>query len=278
MMMKNKLFLIVLLAAFSFGCEEIPPVVGMDVTPIDPTEEQVKNVLIEEYTGVQCVNCPAGAALIDGMKQQYGSRLVPIAVHAGGFAFPISGASTQVFFNTSTNAYMNFVGTPLAYPAANVDRKLFDSQLDIIQGASDWAASVAERLEEELLVEVFITSEYDDSNRTADVTVDLNPLASVDHEDLILTVVLLEDGIVDAQITPDGIDLEYVHKHVLRDFFTSTNGNSIAPLQVGNVVSNEFSLVLNEDFVAENCEVVAFVSRGGADKEVFQVNAVHLIE
>ena len=96
MMMKNKLYIIVLLAAFSFGCEEIPPVVGMDATPIDPTEEQVKNVLIEEYTGVQCVNCPAGAALIDGMKQQYGSRLVPIAVHAGGFAFPISGASTSI--------------------------------------------------------------------------------------------------------------------------------------------------------------------------------------
>jgi hypothetical protein len=37
-------------------------------------------------------------------------------------------------------------------------------------------------------------------------------------------------------------------------------------------------LTVSSDFVAEHCQVVAFLSRGGADKQVFQVNAAYLVE
>ena len=275
--MKNKFFIyLVLLVGFS-ACQEIPPLVGISDDTIDPTEDQQKKVLVEEYTGVQCVNCPEGAAIIKGLKQQYSSRLIPIAVHAGDFAFPIS-ESNQILFTGQTNAFMNFVGAPLFYPAAAVNRIQFDGQTGIIIGKDDWPAKVAEQLNEELMVEVYLTATYDVSDRSASVTVDLNPLASLNYDDLILTVVLLEDDINEAQVTPSGVDVDYVQEHVLRDFFTPTSGESIDPLVVGASISRDYSLTVSNDFVAEHCQIVAFLSRGGADKEVFQVNAEYLVE
>lgn len=275
--MKNKLFILFAVVLCFSACQEIPPVIGDVDDETIITEDQEKNVLIEEYTGVQCVNCPEGAAVVSGLKAQYGKRVIPIAVHAGIFADPFS-QSIQVLQTSQTNAFMSFVGSPLFYPAAAVDRKLFDGQTNIITGKDNWPASVAQQLDEELMVEIYITVDYDASSRAADVSVDLVPLGSLNYDDLILSVVLLEDGITEPQVTPDGVDADYVQEHVLRDFFTPTSGESIDPLNLGGNVSKDYSLTVSDDFVADNCQIVAFLSRGGADKSVFQVNAKYLVD
>src|ERR1700719_2334024 len=48
----------------------------------------VKQVLIEDYTGHTCGNCPYAAYKLDTMITQNGKLIVPIAVHAGQFAYP----------------------------------------------------------------------------------------------------------------------------------------------------------------------------------------------
>ena len=188
------------------------------------------------------------------------------------------GEALRLLFTGQTNAFMNFVGAPNFYPAAAVDRIQFDGQADIILGKDDWPAKVAGQLNEELMVEVDLAITYDASDRSASVTIDLNPIASLNYDDLILTVVLLEDDINEAQVTPSGVDVDYIQEHVLRDFFTPISGESIDPLVVGATVSRDYSLTVSSDFVAEHCQVVAFLSRGGADKQVFQVNAEYLVE
>ena len=271
-------FLILFAISFSFlSCEEIAPVITMNMDPIDPVEDQQKNVLVEEYTGVRCVQCPGGAAIIKALKQQYGKRLVPVAIHAGDFANPFP-QSNYVFISNDNNAFMGFVGSPLFYPAASIDRFLFDGQNGLIQGSGDWAGSIAQRLDEELKVEVSLSNSYDSASNTAEVSVSLNALSSLDYQDLILNVLLVENDIVDPQLTEDGMNLEYVHEHVLRGFFTPTTGDPVDALTIGSSLTRDYSLVLADDMNPDNIEIVAFLSRSGAEKEVFQANYKALVE
>ena len=71
---------------------------------------------------------------------------------------------------------------------------------------------------------------------------------------------------------------DYEHNHVLRDFFTPISGVSVEQLSLGDIVTKEFSLEIPSHIDAENCRVIGFLSRNGADKEVFQVNEANLVE
>ena len=53
--------------------------------------ENKKVVLLEDYTGVRCVNCPAAAEIANGLLAQYEHQLVVLGIHAGFLSMPIGG-------------------------------------------------------------------------------------------------------------------------------------------------------------------------------------------
>lgn len=69
-------------AAFSAG---IVPV--LDAQSVS-TQVQKKAVLLEEYTGVGCGNCPDGAAVASTIKEAAGNRFYVVAIHEGPYAEP----------------------------------------------------------------------------------------------------------------------------------------------------------------------------------------------
>ena len=48
--------------------------------------EKCKKILLEDYTGHKCGNCPRAAEKAEELKAIYDDQLVSIAVHAGFFA------------------------------------------------------------------------------------------------------------------------------------------------------------------------------------------------
>ena len=55
------------------------------------TATQVKRVLLEDYTGHTCQNCPAAAAIAHNQEAVYNGKLIVLAVHAGYYALPGTG-------------------------------------------------------------------------------------------------------------------------------------------------------------------------------------------
>src|SRR4051812_17310300 len=47
-----------------------------------------RKVLLEDYTGHQCVNCPRAAEAAETLAIQYGNKLVVLANHVSDFANP----------------------------------------------------------------------------------------------------------------------------------------------------------------------------------------------
>jgi thiol-disulfide isomerase/thioredoxin len=73
----------VLIAASMFSCDKIePPYRQGGVVTAE------RKVLLEDYTGSRCVNCPSAARIAHDLKQVYGENLIVLGIHTGFFAFP----------------------------------------------------------------------------------------------------------------------------------------------------------------------------------------------
>ncbi|MCB0598642.1 MAG: Omp28-related outer membrane protein [Lewinellaceae bacterium] len=284
-MKKLSIFFFLLAGLLWLGCEEIPPEINPSMgnnNPDEPTpvEDQQRQVLIEEFTGVRCVNCPAGSAAIEGLLGIYGQRLVAISIHAGSFSPPYSDSQYDFRIDEGINL-LSYLGSPLGYPTAVVNRKKFDGEFDLHLGRQQWAGFIAQELLEEPKVKIDVQNAYSDEDRKLEVTATLYVQEAIAEEDVRISVAITESDIEDLQLTPDSgtPDPNYKHKHVLRDMLTTYDGDPIGgPLAAGAVIEKTYAITLPNGWIAGNCQVIVFVNVGGENKDVLQVHQAGVTE
>lgn len=259
------------------GCEEVPPVLNPGGGgPI--TSGQQRQVLIEEFTGERCVNCPAGSQAIEALLDIYGDRVVAVSIHAGFFAQPYPESDANLAGEVGANV-LSLLGEPLGYPTAVVNRRHFDGEENRQIGQSTWPGYIAQELEETPTIRIALSSTYNDATGSVDIEADLTMLTDIDFEDVRLTLYITENNVSDPQQTPDGVDYEYKHKHVLRAAVTAVDGNVLnESLSANAQISRSFSYTLDPSWQAEECSIVAFVHRGGAELDVIQAHEIPVIE
>jgi hypothetical protein len=278
--MKHLLYLLLASTMLFTACEEITPP-GLDLENElgsggnNNNSDTVRRVMIEEFTGVKCVNCPGGSAEIENLLAQHGDKLVAVSIHTGFFSqvYPQSTQNLTVAEGTAINATY---GPVTGYPAAIVNRKAFNGQSARPLILSDWGPRIADELAESAKVRVDFDHTWNAGTRNLDVTVDVEEITNA-GSNLVLTVYVTEDSIVSAQLTPAGINDNYVHKHVLRVVLPNTQGEPLASLPS----TKSFSTTLPALWRAEKCHIIAFVSRNDPannNYEVLQVKQEHLVE
>lgn len=260
------------------GCSEIPPEVNPIVdNPGSPgsggaVADQQRQVLIEEFTGVRCVNCPAGAAAIQALRDQHGERVVVLSIHAGFFSRPYD-ESRYDFQTTAGDRLLDLLGAPIGYPSAVIDRKLFDGENDLQLGQGLWPGFVNQQLSEKPAVRIDLAPAYEEGSRRLSVDVTIYVDREIREDDIRLSLALTENGISDVQLAPSGKVVDYRHQHVLRAMITNTDGNPLREAFTPEaVISKRFELTLEDGWQAKNCHVVGFVHLGGGVKEVLQAH------
>jgi len=139
-----KILGLILIALFA-SCSEVPPIIdhsepvllATDTTYISAEVPRgtLKNVLIEDISGVQCNNCPKVADIAHQIKEDEGEgRVVVMTLHSkkfGIFTNPFS--DSQDTFNTdeATQIVDNFVGNINGLPAGSIDRKVFEGNTQV---------------------------------------------------------------------------------------------------------------------------------------------------
>ncbi|MFM9946919.1 MAG: Omp28 family outer membrane lipoprotein [Saprospiraceae bacterium] len=275
--MTKKLTLLACAAFLMFSCEEIAPRLnpGSGGNP-NPTDQQ-RHVLVEEFTGVRCVNCPAGSDAIQTLKGIYGERLIAVSIHTGFFAPPYP-ESTQDFRIPEGASLLSYLGEPLGYPTAVVNRKLFSGETDLQLGQSQWPGFVAEEVAIAPEVQVGITKTYNPNTRALEAKINLDVLENIDENDVRLSVMITEDGITDTQLTPAGKTNNYVHRHVLRGMMSPYDGEPVAgPLEAGDELTRTFNFTLPQGWDDNHCYIVAFLHHSGAGKAVIQAQEVKVV-
>ena len=230
------------------------------VDPIVPGGDRV--VLLEEFTGKGCTNCPKGSREIDNLLAVYDSNLVVVSIHAGFFAnpqfFPLGEHDLRT---TEGEEIFSLLAPNIGYPSGVVDRVKVDGLYQI--SASQWAAIIAEEIQKDPAIEFSVDRVFNDELHNVKLSIVGRAKEDVNNE-LRVSIMITEDGIIDAQDDREagGIVDEYEHKHVLRGMATAYNGDVFSNgLKLAESFNLEYEFNIGDDWVADNCEVIVFISR-----------------
>jgi hypothetical protein len=280
-MLRNLLFLTSFFLLL-FSCKEISPVVTGSMGPAEPpinVDDQKRQVLIEEFTGVRCVNCPAGSAIIEDLLNSNAPNLIAVSIHAGEFSPPYP-QSVFDFRTSEGTQILNYVGLPFGYPTAVINRRIFPNEFDRQLNSGQWPGFIAQERAEEPKVKIAIQPDFDENSGNVEVKTTLFIQETI-SEEAYLSLMITESGIVDLQLTPSSTTPkpDYSHKHVLRGMLTPYDGARITePLLTGKEIELTFSGTISPEWKPEKCKIIAFVHLGGASLEVLQAHEVELLE
>ncbi len=261
------------------SCEEVGPTIEFEAPLVDTSfistvipPKQSKVVVIEDFSGVQCVNCPIGNETVSAILEALPGQAIGLTVHGGDLAVPYPN-STEDFVSDETQELNTFMGI-VGWPAATFDRVPFDGQefLFVLGQFSNWQAFAESRLTEQPIVNIDLKNTWDEESRT--VTTEVTSVYTEgDPDPHKLSVFLVESHIIDPQLAPEGKIDDYEHNHVVRDMFTIATGTALsadAPV-AGLTVAKTFQLEnIPTDYDMNNSYVVAMVHRSGESREVLQ--------
>lgn len=250
-----------LLAGAMSSCSDIDEKDRLEyIKPADAA----RKVLIEDFTGQRCVNCPNATDEIHHLQETYGEdNIIAVGIHSGPLGFKGNAKFVGLVTEVGDTYYYNWgldhqpVGlvnreAPSDYPA--------------------WQGQVMRLIAQKAPLSLAITNSYDEASRTVSIQIDAEGTTGTTAGKL--QVWLIEDGITALQMMPDGKNnLEYVHNHVFRDAVNGTWGTDFTIHETENKTET-FSYQLNEKWVPENVSVVAFVY---TDNGVVQVEKAKVI-
>lgn len=235
--------------------------------PVGGGDTIVRKVLVEDYTGHTCGNCPEAAHAIEQMKAlSFGDQVVAVGVHAGFFAWPSSGLYSADFQTTTGTEYDNFFGvSAVGNPNGMINR--MDYNTSHIKPHGSWSTIVAGIVNTPPDINIEISNTYDSNTKQLTTNVEtkfLNAMTGTYK----LVVLLTEDSIVapqkDYSLPSPANDTFYVHRHVLRDAINSTWGDTVGTgtISAGLVTTKNYvynGLTTSPSWNPSRCHVVAFV-------------------
>lgn len=291
--MQKKLSLLAMLVwiVLLTACKEKGPIIdiGSSVKAEDSTyagavaAAQPKKVLVEEFTGASCPNCPDAQALLANIEAQNPDRLAIMAIHVANFGqtIPVKGSKYDFRTQDGTDVGATFFTSINNLPSAGHDRVKNAKQERLMQ-KNDWAGAINDRLKITPPVNIDITSHYDVASRNVSIEVKIaytNPMLGQQF----LSLAILEDDMIDKQDSVGIVLNNYKFRHILRDYITPVPGvaflQDMAQKEAGRVYIRRFTCKVNDAWVPENCHIIAFVHQNnGEDKEVLQAATAHVTE
>ncbi|MBO4800977.1 MAG: Omp28 family outer membrane lipoprotein [Bacteroidaceae bacterium] len=206
-------------------------------------------VLIEDFTGQRCINCPNAADKIAQLKKEYGdSAIIAVGIHSGPLAVfsrgKILGLRTE-----EGDTYYEHWGVQ-EEPTGYINRTGSISTID------KWDEMVRTAVQQPSPIELILICDYQEAGRKADITVQA---LSNEHLNAKLQLWITESDITAQQAMPDGSNNpNYVHQHVFRASVNGTWGTDIT-LPEAETILQDFTATIPDDWKPEHLAVVAFI-------------------
>lgn len=203
-------------------------------------------VLLEEFTGQACTNCPDGHAAIREITGALGDSVVAVGIHASDLAdkrYPI-GLWTQ-----TGEEYYKAAGSP-ALPTGIIDMQTAPLQV------SDWGASINRLIMEPTPFTVAAAAELSADASKFDITVDFS--SGEDYEGRLM-VWVVENNIERRQLDHGTWIDDYMHQHVFRAAATDDIWGEAVTLKAHEPQRRTYSVDMDIDWEGPNLYAVAFL-------------------
>ena len=243
--MKKTILFAALAAAMLCSCN--PGGNGEKPDPVGTTYPRVN--LIEHFTGEGCGYCPYGMLLIQDVYGANPDNYVWISNHTyGKDEYTISGS----------NAIAKKLNCSSA-PAISINRVKHDGEYiyhpyyvgEYMAKEATTASSI-----------VSISRTYDPATRELKVTVS-GKTSEAGLDSVLVTLAITESGLVGPQsdnyYSWNGWK-KFTHTHAVRVYVSAAMGDAVK--MKNRIFSKEYTTTLKDNWVAENCEIVAWITKG----------------
>ena len=179
-----------------------------------------KNVLIEDFTGQKCINCPRAHKKADDYDTANLGKVFIVAYHSfegslGSVAEPVNKDSNDFRTAFGTKKGNEFVVAKL--PQWAINRNKFKGENNVaIESENSWPNYMGLELAKTTNAEISIVSKtFNAKDSSLDLKFKVHYLSSV-PEDHYVSVLFTENKIVSGQEVLTGIIPNYVHEHIFR--------------------------------------------------------------
>ena len=266
---------IALLPFLLISCDIIEqPYTEKPVKPVD-TNKYVRKVLIEEYTGFRCGNCPSAAETATALHELYGDKVLIMRVHAGSYANP-KGTHTYDFRTPEGTELDAFFGNSNAgNPNGMISRNGYPSTHILRDGEWESRINQLQALKPKMTIE--LQAAYNAATKKISGSYKVKFLQDGSVNDNI-ALFILEDSIIqyqtDYRLDPPDI-YNYNHMHIFRDAINGLWGEPLSATapKTDDVFEKSFEYVLPDstDWKPKNLVIQGFVHDNGGTYEIWQV-------
>lgn len=269
---------------FLFSCDEIPPNIDFsvpyktqDTTYIVSSAPvpQHKAVLIEDITGVRCVNCPEAAAeAVKIVANKTEDSVVVMALYTSQMnTLTLPWPGYPKLTNDISTEIVDILGVPGDLPKGYVDRKIFAPLTERFVQYKSWGLYVDQRLKLSTPVNIGMSSAVTGRNINVNLKFQYTADVTGNHK---YALYIVEDDVVSKQTGGKPTPETYVHKHILRYAFGNSVGNPLnASLVVGRTFEKILSYDLPADYNIDNCRLICVISDVSSN-EVINVREIHV--
>ena len=228
------------------------------------TEPANRNVILEDFTGRNCGNCPDGHLIANSIMNANPDRVWAVNIHTGPYA-PTSYPNLITSDGNIIHSGFSISG----YPSGVVNRST-----SVGQNRSAWTSLSNAQMSQAAECNIAGRANVNLETRVATITVEVYYTGNSSSEVNYLTVAMLQDSIMGHQQGMNDnpsqiVNGQYCHMHVLRDVITeSAWGEAISPTTQGTLITKTYEYVIPEsigspngvDVVLDHVRFLAWVS------------------
>lgn len=247
-------------------------------TPIDEDERLIevekpqaqRAVLIEDFTGQMCNNCPNATNEIASLVAAYGEEhVIAVAIHSGPQGFSETAGTDDMpgLMTSLGEEYYNAYGIEYQ-PQGVIDK-------GGKQAYTDWAATVRNELKKTALLNMQLENDYAATTRKLTIKTTMESVKGISGVTGKLQVWLVEDGIKSLQVMPTGeYNTNYIHNHVFRAAVNGKWGEEVS-MTDDAPAEKTYTYDIPAKWNADNVSVVAFVYNDNGVQQVVKKSIVN---
>jgi Outer membrane protein Omp28 len=245
-----------------------------------------RNVLIEDFTGHQCIFCPAAAAVAHQLEEDNPNRVYVSTIHTGATgqmeAFQALTAPDYLTdFTTAEGFAIGFkfgvgtAGSPFqGNPYGTISRKDNGNGFPVTPAAQWTSATNSILAANDLKVNLQAASNYYPSTRGFFLHTEIDVIDVALTNELKVVVHIIEDSLIAPQkLVDNSTNYTYVHRDIFRgsiDGFTYGQTLDAAHLDANGNYYFNYIYELPSQYNASNMHVVIYV-RDAVTEEIYQV-------
>lgn len=245
------------------------------------------NVLIEDFTGHRCFNCPNAAAILHNLEDANPGRVFGASIHTS----PVGMSNFQeeelpdypaiLYNDLAFEIGIHFGSKPgtgfIGNPNGAVNRQL--NGTDNTSSPGTWSSKTTVELNKPLRVNIQSHANYFASTRGSFLHVEVDKVDNNLTNPLAVVVYVCEDSLVAPQLMPDLTrNANYIHRDIMRDCI---DGNAFGRvLTASDLGSNgkyyvNYTYQLPSQYNVDNMHYLIYVY-DKTTEEIYQVIEQHL--